>query len=448
MCLTGVDYFSTLGYQPSIAFEAAGTLAPVATIVLVAVTLFGALPVYSHVAECSPNGQGSIAMLERLVHGWTGKLLVLALLGFAATDFVITKTLSAADAAVHLLHNPLWEHVPQAVRTWSENEQRMGLTMLLLIILGATFLRGFREVIGLAVVVVVGYLLLNLIVIGSGLVYLLAHPQHFSAWFDRLTTGHWYILERPFLGNGFWAILATSVLFFPKLALGLSGFETGVAVMPLVRGGDDDTPEQPSGRIRNTRKLLADERDLDVVLPARLFDRHRHADSAGRPVQRQGSDSGRSGAHRPGGGSRAGVPGACRRPARAESVFRRSLWHDVRSGHGGDSEFCRVERDGGAVEPGAAVSAALRHGARVVAGRASAGPAVHDDQSAGYLDFQRRRRGPGRRVCHGRVGADLQCLHGDRDRALPAAERHVAGARALGLRADYDRVLFYGRRPT
>jgi hypothetical protein len=256
MCLTGVDYFSTLGYQPSIAFEAAGLLAPLATVVLVAVTLLGALPVYSYVAGRSPFGQGSIAMLERLVRGWTGKALVLTLLGFAATDFVITKTLSAADAAEHLIHNPFWAYAPDFVHRLAEDRQQLIVTMGLLVLLGSVFMRGFREVIGLAVVIVTVYMLLNAIVIGSGLFYLATHPTRFQEWLAQVNAGQWHMHERLLSGSDGWTILAICLLIFPKLALGLSGFETGVAVMPLIRGDGDDAPERPRGRIRNARKLL------------------------------------------------------------------------------------------------------------------------------------------------------------------------------------------------
>ncbi|MEI7684508.1 MAG: amino acid transporter [Planctomycetota bacterium] len=250
MCLTGVDYFSTLGYQPSIAFEATGVLTPFATVILVLVTLFGAFPVYAYVAGKSPHGQGSIAMLERLLHGWSGKILVLVLLGFAGTDFVITKTLSAADAAVHLLENPIWP------AEWRSEAWQIGVTMLLLVILAATFLRGFNEVIGIAVVIVAIYLILNTIVVGSGLLYLRKHPEALESWLGKVQSGDWRFHNHFSFGPTPWGILATCILLFPKLALGLSGFETGVAVMPLIRGRATDTHDAPHGRVRNARKLL------------------------------------------------------------------------------------------------------------------------------------------------------------------------------------------------
>jgi hypothetical protein len=238
MCLTGVDYFSTLGYQPGIAFLAAGMLSPIATLILVAVTLFVALPTYRQVAKYSAHGQGSIAMLEELLPRWRGKVFVLVLLGFALTDFIITITLSAADATAHIVENPLVPH-------WLDHP--IAVTLLLVAFLSGVFLKGFREAIGIAVFIVVGYLLLNVVVLGVCAYELLVHQPHaFANWRHALTTQ----FPSPLM------MLAAAGLLFPKLALGLSGFETGVAVMPLVRGDDRDHPDDPQGRIRNTKKLL------------------------------------------------------------------------------------------------------------------------------------------------------------------------------------------------
>lgn len=241
MCLTGVDYFSTLGYQPGIAFLAAGLLSPIATLILVLLTIFGALPMYRRVAEESPHGDGSISMLENLLSRWKGKLFVLALLGFAATSFIITITLSAADATAHIIENPfVLDHMHFL-------HHKIIVTVVLIAALGAIFLKGFKEAVGIAVILVAIYLVLNLAVISAAAYQVATRPEVLSNWRIGLFSN----FGNPLL------MIGLSLVVFPKLALGLSGFETGVVVMPLVRGNGKDLTEDQLEAIHTTRSSRA-----------------------------------------------------------------------------------------------------------------------------------------------------------------------------------------------
>ena len=178
-------------------------------------------------------------MLENLLQGWWGKFMVLVLLGFATTDFVITMTLSASDAARHATENPYLHPLL--------GDANLRVTLILLALLAAVFLKGFAEAIELATAVCVPYLLLNVVVLIRALFEVGSHPLALPRWENALNA------------RGDWTQLALgAVILFPRLALGLSGFETGVSVMPLIRGAETDSAAgRPQGRIRNTRKLLA-----------------------------------------------------------------------------------------------------------------------------------------------------------------------------------------------
>ncbi|HVC94349.1 MAG TPA: hypothetical protein VND64_11700 [Pirellulales bacterium] len=274
--LVGLDYFSTLAYLPSIMADAAGPLAPLAAVLLVLVTMGFAVPVYAYVVGRSPHGQGATALFEQTVAGWRGKLLLLVLMGFVAADFVVTRSLSVADASTHVLHNPHWhaavdrlgpgaEAVRESLGPWIARRlepiwtRQMGLT-LGLALLAFAFLwllhRGFtHNILRLAAVTVAAYLLLAGMVVGSGLAFLALHPQLVEAWWQRVLAhgaGAAPQADRSLI----WRLLFLSIRSFPQMALAISGFELSMTVAPLVRGKPGDDPDFPRGRIRDTRKLM------------------------------------------------------------------------------------------------------------------------------------------------------------------------------------------------
>jgi hypothetical protein len=209
LSLPGVDALAFAGYQPSVAFLAAGALSPVATLVLALVILVGVLPVYRQVARESSHGDGSIHILERLLPWWPGKIMVLVLIGFLMTDLILTVTLSAAAASVHVVGSPLVADVLSG--------RQPGLTLVLVLLLGGMFLRGFRLSPSLALPVVAAYVALSGVVIIRGLIEIAARPDLLLGWRDGLLTRHGDPL----------AALAVAALLFPRLVLGLAGFETG-----------------------------------------------------------------------------------------------------------------------------------------------------------------------------------------------------------------------------
>lgn len=291
LALVGLDCFSTLGYLPTLAIRGAQHMAPLAALVVAGLILFAVLPVYLYVAGRSPHGRGATGLLESHVSGWGGKALILFLLGFAAADFIMTRSLSVADAACHFLGNPaaqsasawllnrkeaVYPALPESLQgPWTDaffgwwDEQLIVTVLLLVLVFGLFFSlrRGFsRGFLYTAAAIVALFLLVNGLVIGSAIAYMVQHPEFAGNWMDFFRLEQFFQNTDKPKGFDVDTLLAVldfalilgwfAIRYLPNVALGLSGLELSMVSAPLVRGRPDDDPAYPRGRIRNLRLLL------------------------------------------------------------------------------------------------------------------------------------------------------------------------------------------------
>lgn len=301
LCLIGLDYFSSISYLPSIAVahltkvrifgysfpieeEQTRALAPVAALGVVLVTLLAALPVYLYVVGRSPHGRGGIGLLEQRTSGWWGKTLILVLLGFVAADFVLTRSISTSDAAVHVQknyyyqQNGAWvlrdwmpkqlglitpdgeanEQAREEVKARQETVHRVAISIVLAVASFGFYFFLVRQLsqgfLGVAVSIMVAYLLLNGLVLYAGVNYLRDNWELVRRWRESLTETVGNIESGSSSNLAFLILLA--MITFPPMAIGLSGFELTMASAPLVQGSESDDPRQPWWRILNARVMM------------------------------------------------------------------------------------------------------------------------------------------------------------------------------------------------
>lgn len=268
LCLVGIDYFSTLAYLPSLANEVAGPLAPLAVAGVVLVTLLLALPAYLYVVGRSTDGRGATGLMQKSIIGWRGKFLILVMMGFVAADFIITRSLSTSDAAVHLLANPHLQHIvnehtvtvddlkPWIGVSWIEKlrpywNRQIGVTLLLSMVSMAFWFycaSGFtRRVLWLAATVVSLYLISTAYIVGMVGWHLYEHQELVQNW--------WNQTQRHTMA-GSQGLIVLMLLIFPQLALGISGFELSMTTTPLISGEPGNEVEQKRHRIRRARWMM------------------------------------------------------------------------------------------------------------------------------------------------------------------------------------------------